>query len=393
MHEHNGKSFERWRQAKPTVGGISFFITFILAALTYAIYFSAKGAQPEPGVEMASPFAINKEFFALLGVTTLGFLIGLSDDAYNTRPLLKLSGQIACGFILIAGGVTINVFPENLEVFNWFLTLFWVVGIMNSVNLLDNMDGVTATVSLTIVGTTLLVLFVLLSGGNPPQDLGFYGVILLAVAGAYIGFLFLNWNPSKLFMGDTGSMFIGAFFGFFGIKFFWNVAIPGGATGGELNGYDPGQSTVLHFILPIMAFIVPLMDTTFVTIARIMRGQSPFVGGKDHLTHHLTYLGVKEKWVPVILGLLSMLSGFLVIFTITYVKPWNHTFTAIFTSYVAVTFLIFWQLYRRGGKNFSKIKRYPKTVKANQQMRNRTSLIPPARNPEPIQEGPLRTES
>ena len=179
----------RWAaKTKPTVGGLSFYITFILAALV--LFVSNAGISD-----------FSHEFLGLVIVSTLGFLLGLQDDAYSTRPLLKLSGQILCGVIMVFFGVQINLF--HVPVIDAFLTVFWVVGIMNAVNLLDNMDGVTGSISLIIVAT-VVVLMATFGVQNSPM---FYS--LVAVGGAIFGFLFLNWIPSKLYMGDTGSQFLG----------------------------------------------------------------------------------------------------------------------------------------------------------------------------------------
>ena len=97
-----------------------------------------------------------------------------------------------------------------------------------------------------------------------------------------------------------------------------------------------------------MLFLVPIMDTTFVTFARIMRGQSPFVGGKDHLTHHMTYLGVADKFVPFVLGLVSLVSGLLAVFGLRYLLTWSVVQTAIFVGYIIVVFAIFFRLYKKG---------------------------------------------
>ncbi len=317
IHDEASGTIIRWGStSKPTIGGISFYITFILSSL---VLFVMNGSNTE----------FSSDFMALLIVSTLGFFIGLQDDAYNTRPLLKLFGQIMCGVIMILFGVAIDL--TGIEAIDYFLTIFWVVGIMNSINLLDNMDGVTGTVSLMIV-ITILILFTLFGMGFGP----FY-FTLVSVAGAILGFLVFNWHPSRIYMGDTGSQFLGALLAFIGVKFLWDI-----------RGYQDQVVTSMQFITPVMTFLVPIMDTTFVTFARIMRGRSPFQGGKDHLTHHLTYIGVREKRIPVLLGFVSILSGFVAIFAMKYIMVWNHGYTIIFSGYIVCSFLIFYMLFRRG---------------------------------------------
>jgi UDP-GlcNAc:undecaprenyl-phosphate GlcNAc-1-phosphate transferase len=155
-----------------------------------------------------------------------------------------------------------------------------------------------------------------------------------------IGFLILNWKPSKLFMGDTGSQFLGALLAFYGIQYYWNQ--------------PTGSGEIIfsrNFQLPVLAFLMPIMDTTFVTIARMRRGQSPFVGGKDHITHHLFYFGVHEKMIPVVTLSVTLLSGILN-FTILKVigNSWSHVETFLFGGYIALMFGIFLYIYQTGLK-------------------------------------------
>lgn len=323
----------RWATtSKPTIGGISFFITFILAAL---VYFITQRTDPD----------FVSEFLGLVTVATLGFFIGLQDDAYNTRPLLKLMGQITCGVILIIFGTHIDL--TGIHAIDYTLTVFWVVGIMNSVNLLDNMDAVTGTVSLTICATTLLLMFIFPIG--PALNPFFF--TLLALVGAIGGFLVLNWNPSRIYMGDTGSQFLGALLAFVGIKFFWNI-----------RQMDPSIDVSMQIIAPIMVFLVPIMDTSFVTINRISKGNSPFVGGKDHLTHNMSYLGVPERFVPVVLGLVSLVSGLVAIFGVRYIAFWNVYHSIIFASYVVISFGIFFYIFKRGERMGHIKERFSKTL-------------------------------
>ncbi len=323
----------RWgATSKPTIGGIPLFICFILSALIFFII-----QVPEVG--------LSSEFLGLLISVTLGFLIGLQDDAYDTRPMLKLMGQVTCGVIMIAFGVYIRLF--NFAPVDYAITVFWVVGIMNSINLLDNMDGVTGSVSAMIL--LAVIALILLYPGD--LNLNPFLFTFVATTGALLGFLVLNWHPSKLYMGDTGSQFLGALLAFAGIKFLWNIT-----------SLDSDVVTSMRIITPIMVFLVPIMDTSFVTFARIGRGQSPFVGGKDHLTHHLTYLGVPERYVPALLAIVSVGSGLVAIYTVKYVFQWNHVYTAIFSAFIVIMMGLFWLMYRRGERMGLLRKRFNNAV-------------------------------
>jgi UDP-GlcNAc:undecaprenyl-phosphate GlcNAc-1-phosphate transferase len=197
--------------------------------------------------------------------------------------------------------------------------------------MLDNMDGITGSVSLGIFSTAVLLMGVLGMNTGPTYMLG------LLMVGSLMGYLVLNWYPSKLFMGDTGSQFLGAVLAFYGIELFWNM---------------PGDSAEVVFsrqvLMGVLAFIMPIIDTTFVTVARLRRGQSPFVGGRDHTTHHLSYIGVSQRVIPVITLLVTLLSGALVVFSARNINPWSHLHTALFAVYILGLFGIFFILYRRG---------------------------------------------
>jgi UDP-GlcNAc:undecaprenyl-phosphate GlcNAc-1-phosphate transferase len=351
----DGEDVVRWAStSKPTVGGISFFATFILSTI---VYFFSAGL---PGAESGG-----NGFFALILVVTLGFFIGVQDDTYNTRPLLKFLGQVTCGVIMIMYDVHINLF--GIEMLDYFLTIFWVVGIMNSINLLDNMDAVTGTISLVIVSVAITSILIF-PGGAQGHLTHPYLFALVACAGAFIGFLALNWIPEALiYMGDTGSQFLGALLAFVGIYFFWDG-----------NWYlNEGQESnmVIQVLVPVMVFVVAIMDTTFVTIGRILRGQSPFVGGKDHLTHNMTYVGVQQYMVPVVLGLISLTSGLLAILSLKFFAADHLTLlTFAFAGYLAVMVLVFVYIYRRGARIGVAKQRKPRTFKrAIEERRNANS--------------------
>lgn len=286
----NTAGLVRWSsQVKPSVGGISFFIIFLMSLVFGLIY--------TPDLQSNLPLL---GFSAAVG---LGFLIGLADDAYNTKPLLKFSGQVACGIILIASGITIDLFPQ--KGFDEALTLLWTVGIMNSVNMLDNMDGITASTSLSITGGLTLMHLV-----QPEAPMSVFFVLLLGVSAGLAGFLYYNWNPSRMFMGDTGSQFLGVFLAGMSVIYLWNGQWVPGANGAFT------QEPLRAFLLVWLFFLVPIADTTTVSINRLMKGKSPFVGGRDHTTHHLVYLGLKDRHVASLLLLISLAGAMLAIWFI-----------------------------------------------------------------------------
>lgn len=277
----------RWsNESKPSLGGIAMFFTFIFSIMAIAIL----GEENE--------VFDSSMILGLLAAGTLSFLIGIADDAYNTRPLLKLLGQITCGLLLVATDTIIHF--SHVEIIDQVLTVFWVVAIMNSLNMLDNMDGITATVSFFILSASFVASLLLFGNIASPVN-----VILVAQMGGLIGFLYFNIHPSKMFMGDTGSQFLSLIVSFYSIHFLWNAS-------SELE--VPAWSGLL---LALAAFTPAAVDTLSVVINRLRKGQSPMVGGKDHTTHHLVYKGMNDLqvWkVFLIMSVVAFLVAFLIIF-------------------------------------------------------------------------------
>ena len=297
----------RWSStAKPAFGGIGFYILFLMCFSVHGVLFPGRAQD-----------ALRPELLGLLAATSLGFLMGLADDAYNTRPLLKFVVQVGCGVLLVASGTSIEVFDTPWP--NILLTLFWVVGMMNSINMLDNMDGITTVVSACILAAGIMAMLVL-DRMDPV-----YMVLLVGVLAALGGFLFFNWNPSRMFMGDTGSQFLGVLLAFVGIRFFWNTPSPEGEV-------ELGR----QIVTPIIVFLLPIVDTTVVSINRIARGSSPFVGGRDHTTHHLSYAGLSDAQVALTFLGLSLFHLFLAFVILRFIPVWQNLHTIVFVIYALV---------------------------------------------------------
>jgi UDP-GlcNAc:undecaprenyl-phosphate GlcNAc-1-phosphate transferase len=296
----------RWAStSKPAFGGISFFIVFLVSFVLYATFFNEE--------------KILNSFFGVFVASSLGFVIGLADDAYNTKPWLKFLGQIACGIILVLTGNCIDVFDN--QIFNYALTIFWVIGMMNSINMLDNMDAITTLVSASVIASALIVLIVL------GEFTHLYFWIMLGVLSSLLGFLYYNWNPSKMYMGDTGSQFLGVFLAAIGIYFFWN-------------GHGlVDQNRIGKFITAILIFLPAICDTATVVINRLAKKTSPFVGGKDHTTHHLSYLGLNDRQVALVFLGISLLSGSIAIYINYYLKFWSKASIIAVLLYCLTVFI------------------------------------------------------
>lgn len=295
----------RWGStSKPAFGGISFYIIFLASFALYATLFAEE--------------VIESSFVGVLVAATIGFLIGLADDAYNTKPLLKFLGQVLCGVVLVYTNNHITAFESNWV--NYSLTVLWVVGLMNSINMLDNMDAITTVVSIGVIVGAILTLVIAGAYNH------FYFWLLMGVLASLLGFLYFNWNPSKMYMGDTGSQFLGVLLAAISIYFFWN-------------GHGEAvRSIQAKLIVPLLIFLPSIVDTSVVVINRLSKKQSPFVGGKDHTTHHLSYLGLSDRAIAIVFLGLSLLSVAIGVFVGDFVKEWT-TLTVVFSlMYCLVVF-------------------------------------------------------
>ncbi len=302
----------RWSPTvKPSLGGISFFVIFLISFIA---------------VEFINSFLPqhfnNLKIIGIFLVCTIAFIMGLADDAYNTKPLLKFLTQIACGFILYFTGTKITVF--SVETLNMGMTVFWVAGLMNSINMLDNMDGITTIVSIAIL------CFVISLTQKLNLILTPLPILSLGILGALSGFLIYNWHPSKMFMGDTGSQFLGCFLAVLGIDYCWN------SFSLVNNIWQSVNPVLLGFITVALVFILPLTDTITVSINRIRKGSSPFIGGKDHTTHHLFFKGITEKRI----ALLFLAIGFIGLsLAMNQILNYQSNWLIISIIFCAVTFV------------------------------------------------------
>lgn len=200
----------------------------------------------------------------LIGATWVS-LWGLWDDRRPLHPAVKLASQLAAAGLLVLGGVRVA-----LEVPWWgnvAVTLLWLVGITNAFNLLDNMDGLAGG-----VGAVAAACFTLMAAANGQYLVGALAVALL---GACLGFLIHNFNPARIFMGDSGSLFLGFLLAALGIKLRF-----------------PANVTVVTWMVPVLVLGVAVFDTTLVVVSRLRRGLNPFTTpGRDHLSHRLVALG------------------------------------------------------------------------------------------------------
>jgi UDP-GlcNAc:undecaprenyl-phosphate GlcNAc-1-phosphate transferase len=194
---------------------------------------------------------------------------------------------------------------------------------MNSINMLDNMDAISSIVSVSVILTAIAnILFV---NNYTNSDL----FILIGILAALLGFLWFNWHPSKIYMGDTGSQFLGAFLAAIGIIYFWNRQDSGGVA-----------IWSKQVITSALVFAIPIIDTTTVVIKRLRDGKSPFIGGKDHTTHHVSYLGFSDKQVALIFIGISILSIVLSFVAFNFIHHWSYLFIFLYGLYFIILFAV-----------------------------------------------------
>lgn len=216
---------------------------------------------------------------ALAGVGVA--LVGLVDDGHRLGPWVRLAAEgTAAGAVVIAG---VRAEPFGIAALDVAVTLVWIVGVTNALNLFDNMDGLAAGTAATVAGGVFALAAI---GGQDAVATAAAGLV-----GACIGFLVHNWRPASIFMGDAGALFLGFVLSIAVLELEPDVALPG------------------SLVVPVLLLALPVLDTSFVTIARLRRGRSVMSGGTDHLSHRLVALGLSpELAVATLVGFEAVLA-------------------------------------------------------------------------------------
>ena len=275
---------DRWHQ-NPTamLGGVAVGFASVLGVL--AAWFIFRSLSPgELPAQIPAP---------LIGVAVSAlmlFAVGVFDDVAHLRAQPKFVLQLVAGVALVSFGAVFQLTPWYIV--NIVLTLFWFVAVTNAVNLLDNMDGVAAGV------TAIASLF--LGVASFSAGAVFQATICWCITGAALGFLYYNFNPASIFMGDAGSLFLGACLA--GLA----VCTPNQGT----------RSVVSVLFVPLSIVAVPILDTVLVTVTRTLAGRAISQGGRDHSTHRLVALGLAERHVALLLYAFAVVGG-LVALTLT----------------------------------------------------------------------------
>ena len=256
----------------PRLGGLAMFLAFV-GALAVSVFLVA-------GEQSHVVWGI------LLG-GSLVMLVGAFDDRYDLSPKVKLLGQIIAACVVVSFGVKVDFvtlpFGAGTNLESWVsvpITILWIVGVTNAINLIDGLDGLAAGVSAIATGTILVLALMM---GNVTVAL-----LCTVLLGSILGFLVFNFHPAKIFMGDSGALFLG-----------FSLA--------TLSVLGFKQATLVSFVVPIFILGVPLSDTFFAIIRRIVNKKPISVADKNHLHHCLLGLGLSHRnTVLVIYGIASV---------------------------------------------------------------------------------------
>ena len=284
---------DRWHK-RPTamLGGVAIF------AATLAVY----------GLFVPKTY----ESLVVIGGSAFLFVVGLIDDILNIKPYQKLFGQLIGTAVIVGSGLSLPI--TGYELIDISITVFWLIGITNAVNLLDNMDGLAAGIALIAAASLALGLW---SDGRMPELM-----LTMAFIGALAGFLVFNFNPASIFMGDCGSMFVG-------------FLLAGSVLLSNSGGRSRGIFTIMA--VPVLILFVPIFDTTLVTILRKLWGRKASQGGRDHTSHRLVALGLSERSAVLMIYLFAIAAGGLSLLVSRLEVTLSLALIAVFTIVLTIT--------------------------------------------------------
>ena len=298
----------------PRMGGLAIFMGFVLSVIVFVSF-----SQQVLGL--------------LLGALIIAAM-GAVDDIVSLNAWVKLGVQILAALVAIRCNIYFSVITNpNLLSYNDTLnmgflavplTIIWIVGCTNAVNLIDGLDGLAVGVS-AISSVTLLVVSLLVSDANT-------SFILAALCGACIGFMPYNMNPAKIFMGDVGSQFLGFVLASVSIMGFFKL------------------QAIITVLIPVMAMMLPLADTAFAFVRRILKGQSPFHADKGHFHHRLLAMGLSQKQAVAVLYGFSAVMG--LVSVILAGKDRDPVIRICCAAAIIVVIILMWMVIRRKYPHF-----------------------------------------
>ncbi|RIJ65038.1 undecaprenyl/decaprenyl-phosphate alpha-N-acetylglucosaminyl 1-phosphate transferase [Rummeliibacillus sp. TYF005] len=292
----------------PRLGGLAIFLAFLI------------------GIVVAQP--MDKSMIAILIGGFVIIVTGVLDDMLEISPKAKLIGQtVAAAIVIFFGGVQIDFinlpFDGKLD-FGYLsipLTLIWIIGITNAINLIDGLDGLAAGVSTIALITLAAMAFIM---GNV-----FVLVMALILAASTCGFLFYNFHPAKIFMGDTGALFLGFMISVLALLGFKNV-------------------TFVSLVVPIVMLGVPISDTFFAIVRRLLNKQPPFSPDKSHLHHRLMSIGFTHRQTVLLIYGIAAMFGLAAI-TFSMAKVWG---AILLITVILVVIELFVEVIGLAGQNY-----------------------------------------
>ncbi|TKC17003.1 glycosyltransferase family 4 protein [Robertmurraya kyonggiensis] len=280
------------------IGGIAIYLGFVVAFLyIYSVY--------EISISI------------LIGATII-VITGLIDDLYGLKPIQKLIGQCAAAIIVVLSGLHMQYFtlpfisesiviPSGLSI---VISFIWIIGITNAINLIDGLDGLAAGTS--IISSISICIIALIMGNTP------VALLNLAIIGAASGFLYFNFNPAKMFMGDTGALLLG-----------YLLAVT------SVIGFK--QVTLVSLVIPIIVLAVPILDTLIAIIRRKINKKGIMEADKNHLHHKLLDAGMSHRQTVLFIYAISAVFG---LAAIAFYKFNLFTSSIIFVALLILTELL-----------------------------------------------------
>lgn len=261
----------------PTLGGLAIFVAFNITN-----FFLLKDQYPQ------------KQLLTLFLAECIIILTGIIDDVYELKPKQKLLGIILAALVVyyIAGVkmTTISIPFVGLFHLKWMsmpVTLIWIIAITNAINLLDGLDGLATGVSIIAVTTSALISFFFLNNTGV-----FVSILMLTLVAAMIGFLPYNFNPASIFLGDTGALFIGFMISVFSL-------------------YGLKNATFISLIIPVIILGVPITDTVYAILRRILNKKPIFQADKHHLHHRLMQMGLTHRQTVLVIYGIALIFSFI----------------------------------------------------------------------------------
>ncbi|MBL8027166.1 MAG: hypothetical protein JNL74_12180 [Fibrobacteres bacterium] len=264
----------------PRMGGLAIFAGMFVSLLLFSFY----------DTELFKDVFFERNYLYIVIGALCMLILGIFDDKYGLDAKVKFTVQIAVAIFVIYFGLKIeritNPFgdPFELGFLAYPITLLWIVGVTNAINLSDGLDGLASGIALIVSITMFAVSYTL---GNKPGML----VMSAILTGALIGFLKYNFNPARIFMGDTGSLFVGFLLATLSIK-------------GTLI-----SSTTVSMVTPLIALGVPIFDTLFAIVRRMISGRNPFAADRQHFHHRLLSSGLTQKQAVMVIYSVCVIFG------------------------------------------------------------------------------------